>query len=59
MIERQGIIEMEKEICENCGELKSRHYEVPILEGEKPIFECFIVRNSGKNYRFKLKKNKE
>lgn len=41
------------EICANCGKKKSSHYEVPILEGEKPIFECSIVRDNGRNYRFK------
>ncbi|KKM19612.1 hypothetical protein LCGC14_1653800, partial [marine sediment metagenome] len=44
------------EICENCGKPKKRHYEAPVLEGEKPIFECSIVRDSGINYRFKPKK---
>ncbi len=45
------------EICANCGEPKSKHYEVSVLEGEKPYFQCSIVRDSGINYRFKLKKD--
>ncbi len=50
---------LENDICENCGELKRNHYEVPVLEGQKPIFECEIIRGSGKNYRFKPKKAEE
>lgn len=46
-------MEIKEQICANCGKPKSRHYEAPTLEGEKPIFECEIVRDSGKNYRFK------
>ena len=50
---------MDKEICANCKEPKWKHYEVPTIEGEKKIFECQIVRDSGKNYRFRrLNKNK-
>lgn len=47
--------ENKDEICRNCGEPKWRHYEVSILEGEKPIFECSIVRDSGINYKFRKK----
>ena len=46
--------ELKKEICAHCGKEKKYHYEVPVLEGEKPIFECDIVRDDcNKNYRFK------
>lgn len=49
---------LDNSICANCGKPKWRHYEVPVLETEKPFWECEIVRNSGVNYRFKKEKRR-